>query len=94
VKLDGFSHKLPVLARFVFDTLAGLQVEADAFSRVQETLVRQVRRARPTAQPRGLRCRMLRVQWYMQGSSMHPRLPLDPVLQLDRHNQSVWVRGA
>lgn len=42
LRVDGFSHKLPLLCRFIFTTLAGLQPDADAFQRVKEALVRQV----------------------------------------------------
>lgn len=43
IKIDGFSHKLPLLCRFVFTTLAGLAPDEDAFLRVKEALLRQVR---------------------------------------------------
>lgn len=42
-KLHGFSHKLPLLAAYVFASLAGLEVQAEAFARVKEQLLRNVR---------------------------------------------------
>ena len=42
LKLHGFSHKLPVLAAFLFRCLAGLEVGAEAFARVKEQLLRNV----------------------------------------------------
>ena len=42
VKVDGFSHKLPLLCEFIFRTLAGLKPDEDSFQRVKEALVRQV----------------------------------------------------
>ena len=47
-KIDGFSHKLPVLTEFIFRTLAGLAPSGDAFARVKESVLRQVRRDRCT----------------------------------------------
>ncbi len=43
LKLHGFSHKLPALARFIATSLAGLGVEPEAFARVKEALLRNVR---------------------------------------------------
>ncbi len=45
LKVDGFSQKLPLLCRFIFETLAGLAPDEDAFQRVKEALLRQVRAA-------------------------------------------------
>ena len=42
LKVDGFSHKLPLLCGFIFETLAALAPEEDAFQRVKEALLRQV----------------------------------------------------
>lgn len=42
-KLDGFSQKLPLLACFIFRLLVGLMPDRDAFERVKEALIRQVR---------------------------------------------------
>jgi secreted Zn-dependent insulinase-like peptidase len=42
-KLDGFSQKLPLLACFIFRLLVGLLPDRDAFERVKEALIRQVR---------------------------------------------------
>lgn len=41
-KVHGFSHKLPLLAAYVFRCLAGLRAEPDAFARVKESLLRNV----------------------------------------------------
>lgn len=42
LKLHGFSHKLPLLAAYVFKTLASLAPPAEAFARVKEQLTRSV----------------------------------------------------
>lgn len=43
LKLHGFSHKLPALARFIAASLAGLRVQPEAFARVKEALLRNYR---------------------------------------------------
>jgi secreted Zn-dependent insulinase-like peptidase len=43
-KVHGFSHKLPLLAAYIFRSLAGLRATADAFARVKESLLRNVSR--------------------------------------------------
>ncbi|GAB4823775.1 hypothetical protein N2152v2_010821 [Parachlorella kessleri] len=45
VKVDGFSHKLPLLCEYIFQTLAGLRPDEDSFQRVREALVRQYHNA-------------------------------------------------
>ncbi len=40
--MDGFSHKLALLCQFIFQTLAGVEPDEDAFQRIKEALVRQV----------------------------------------------------
>lgn len=45
VKLDGFSHKLPLLARRVFQCIASCQFDAKSFAAVKEALVRKYRNA-------------------------------------------------
>ena len=44
-KVDGFSHKLPLLVEFIFRSLAGLgcALQPDSFARVKEALVRTYR---------------------------------------------------
>lgn len=53
LKLHGFSHKLPALARFIATSLAGLRVEPEAFARVKEALLRNVRVKRNHANAAG-----------------------------------------
>ena len=43
-KVHGFSHKLPLLAAYIFRSLAGLRAAPDAFARVKESLLRNVSR--------------------------------------------------
>ncbi|KAK9862426.1 hypothetical protein WJX84_001898 [Apatococcus fuscideae] len=43
LKVEGFSHKLPVLTKTVFEQLANFKVDEEAFVRVKEALVRKYR---------------------------------------------------
>jgi nardilysin len=60
--VEGFSHKLPLLAEFVFSTLSTLNPAPDAFSRVKESLVRRYRNAntRPLKHATYLRLRAVK----------------------------------
>ena len=62
IKVDGFSDKLPLLAKFIFKTLAGLQCTDDAWRRVHEALVRSYRNAntKPMKHANYLRLQVLR----------------------------------
>ncbi|KAK9808961.1 hypothetical protein WJX72_007074 [[Myrmecia] bisecta] len=43
IKVDGFSHKLPLLVTYIFERLVSLQVDGPTFERVKELLVRMYR---------------------------------------------------
>ena len=45
VKVDGFSHKLPLLVDYIFKQLVSLTVEPDKFDRIREGLVRRYKNA-------------------------------------------------
>ena len=45
IKVDGFSHKLPLLVDYIFQQLVSLKVHADRFERVREGLVRRYKNA-------------------------------------------------
>ena len=45
IKIDGFSHKLPLLVEYIFQQLVGLRVDPDRFERVREGLVRRYKNA-------------------------------------------------
>jgi hypothetical protein len=73
-KLYGFSHKLPLLAAFVFRSLARLRVDPERFPRVKEALLRSVR----AAAARGTAARPLHVmaQWLTPSSCAACPAPL------------------
>jgi nardilysin len=62
IKVDGFSHKLPLLATFIFQTIAGLQFTDEDYTRVHEHLVRAYRNAnmKPMKHANYLRLRFLK----------------------------------
>lgn len=45
IKVDGFSHKLPLLVDFIFQQLVGLKVDPARFDRVREGLLRRYKNA-------------------------------------------------
>ncbi len=45
IKVDGFSHKLPLLVDYIFNQLVNLKVEPDRFDRIREGLVRRYKNA-------------------------------------------------
>ncbi|KAL0048825.1 hypothetical protein WJX82_000128 [Trebouxia sp. C0006] len=45
IKVDGFSHKLPLLVNYVFQQLVTLKVQPDRFERLREGLVRRYKNA-------------------------------------------------
>lgn len=45
IKIDGFSHKLPLLVDYIFQQLVSLKVDPDRFDRVREGLVRRYKNA-------------------------------------------------
>ncbi|KAK9820983.1 hypothetical protein WJX81_000873 [Elliptochloris bilobata] len=67
VRVEGFSHKLGLLTRTIFERLASLpaQVEPERFGRVREVLVRKYRNANmaPAKHAAYLRLRCLKATW-------------------------------
>ena len=45
IKVDGFSHKLPLLVDYIFQQLVTLKVHPDRFERIREGLVRRYKNA-------------------------------------------------
>ena len=45
IKVDGFSHKLPLLVDYIFKQLVNLKVAPDRFDRLREDLVRRYKNA-------------------------------------------------
>lgn len=45
IKVDGFSHKLPLLVDYIFQQLVSLKVDPAKFDRVREGLVRRYKNA-------------------------------------------------
>ena len=45
IKVDGFSHKLPLLVNYIFQQLVTLKVQPDRFERLREGLVRRYKNA-------------------------------------------------
>ena len=45
IKVDGFSHKLPLLVDYIFQQLVTLKVQPDRFERLREGLVRRYKNA-------------------------------------------------
>ncbi len=45
IKVDGFSHKLPLLVDYIFQQLVSLKVHPDRFERIREGLVRRYKNA-------------------------------------------------
>ena len=45
IKVDGFSHKLPLLVQYIFKQLVGLKIEPSCFERVREGLLRRYKNA-------------------------------------------------
>ena len=45
IKVDGFSHKLPLLVDYIFQQLVTLKVQPDRFERLREGLARRYKNA-------------------------------------------------
>ena len=45
IKVDGFSHKLPLLVDYIFQQLVSLKVDPAKFDRVREGLIRRYKNA-------------------------------------------------
>lgn len=45
IKVDGFSHKLPLLVQYIFKQLVDLKIEPSCFERVREGLLRRYKNA-------------------------------------------------
>ncbi|KAG7670534.1 hypothetical protein Ndes2526B_g00294 [Nannochloris sp. 'desiccata'] len=66
IKVDGFSHKLPLLATFIFKTIAALQFTDEDYTRIHEHLVRSYRNAnmKPMKHANYLRLRLLKKEMW------------------------------
>jgi len=66
IKVEGFSHKLPLLATFIFKTIAALQFTDEDFTRIHEQLVRSYRNAnmKPLKHANYLRLRLLKKEMW------------------------------
>jgi nardilysin len=99
IKVDGFSHKLPLLATFIFKTIAALQFTDEDFTRIHEQLVRSYRNAnmKPLKHANYLRLRLLKKEiWPLEAlrSEMEIVTAADiraflPVLLKETHIESL-----
>lgn len=62
IKVDGFSDKLQLMVKLIFQTLADLEIKEGSFNRTKETLIRTYRNAnmKPLKQSAFLRLRLLK----------------------------------